>query len=303
MSNGTTTELNEVPREINQYINDIWLEKGLSQNTCDAYRRDLLQFVGWTKDNIQNTRESTVLGFLAYKQAEGLTTRSTARMLSTLRGYFKYAIERELMQVDPCANISNPRLGRYLPQVLSEIDVEKLLQAPDPKKSDTEFRDRVILELMYATGLRVSEVVELPLTFINLKQGMLRVLGKGNRERIVPIGEHALHWLEKYLINVRENIIKTKSCKELFPSNRGQAMCRQTLWHAIKRYALRAGITKPISAHSLRHAFATHLVNHGADLRTVQVMLGHASLSTTQIYTHVAAQRLKDLHAQHHPRG
>ena len=292
-----------MPREINQYINDIWLEKGLSQNTCDAYRRDLLQFVGWTKDSIKNTRESTVLGFLAYKQAEGLTTRSTARMLSTLRGYFKYAIERELMQVDPCANISNPRLGRYLPQVLSETDVEKLLQAPDPKKSDTEFRDRVILELMYATGLRVSEVVELPLTFINLKQGMLRVLGKGNRERIVPIGEHALHWLEKYLVNVRENIIKTKSCKELFHSNRGQAMCRQTLWHAIKRYALRAGITKPISAHSLRHAFATHLVNHGADLRTVQVMLGHASLSTTQIYTHVAAQRLKDLHAQHHPRG
>ena len=224
MSAGTTIEQSEAPREINQYINDIWLEKGLSQNTCDAYRQDLIQFVSWTKDKIQNTSESTVLGFLAYKQAEGLSTRSTARILSTLRGYFKYAIERELMQVDPCANIRNPRLGRYLPQVLSETDVEKLLQAPDPQKSDTEFRDRVILELMYATGLRVSEVVELPLTFVNLKQGMLRVLGKGNRERIVPIGEHALHWLEKYLLDTRENIIKNKSCKELFPSNRGQAM-------------------------------------------------------------------------------
>ena len=292
-----------MPREINQYISDIWLEKGLSEKTCDAYRRDLVQFVRWSKDDIRNARESTVLGFLAHKQESGLATRSTARMLSTLRGYFKYAIEREQLQIDPCANIRNPRLGRYLPHVLSEDDVEKLLHAPDPKKSDTEYRDRVILELMYATGLRVSEVVELPLTFVNLRQGMLRVLGKGNRERIVPVGEHALHWLEKYINDIRDNILKNNSCQELFPSKRGQPMCRQTLWHAIKRYTRRAGITRSISAHSLRHAFATHLVNHGADLRTVQVMLGHSSLSTTQIYTHVAAQRLKDLHAQHHPRG
>ena len=207
------------------------------------------------------------------------------------------------MSEDPCAEITSPKIGRSLPDILSEEDVEHLLQAPQVEKSKTEFRDRVMLEVLYATGLRVSEIVALTIMSVNLRQGIVRVIGKGNKERIVPLGEHALNWLQRYISEVRPSLVHQRRCSELFPSNRGQKMCRQTFWYAIKRYAERAGIKKHLSPHTLRHAFATHLLNHGADLRTVQQMLGHASLGTTQIYTHVATQRLQDIHAEHHPRG
>lgn len=303
MSTSTLQAESTISKEVQRFLRDIWIEKGLSNATCDAYRQDLVQFSNWFDGNVLDAKESAVLGFLAHQHHRGLSTKSTARTLSTLRSFFKYAIDRGYTQSDPCANLKTPKVGRSLPAVLSEEEVEALLAAPDVNKHASEFRDRVILELMYACGLRVSEIVTLPVTAVNLRQGTVRVLGKGNKERIVPVGEHAIHWLEKFLYNVRSELIRNSACAELFPSRRGRQMCRQNLWHAIRRYAVRAGIFKSISAHTLRHAFATHLLNHGADLRTVQIMLGHANLSTTQIYTHIASQRLKELHSQHHPRG
>lgn len=295
--------VSETPTEVRRYINSVWLEKGLSEATCEAYQRDLTQFVEWSDCGLLSSRESNILDFLAYKQEQGCSARSSARILSTFRGFFKYAIERGEIHYNPCAKIQNPKIGRSLPDVLTEQDVEDLLHAPDVDKNAVEFRDRVMLEVLYATGLRVSEIVSLTIMSVNLRQNVIRVMGKGSKERIVPLGEYALMWLERYIREARANLINGHRCSALFPSNRGQRMCRQTFWHAIKRYADRAGITKPLSPHTLRHAFATHLLNHGADLRTVQLMLGHANLSTTQIYTHVATQRLKELHAQHHPRG
>ena len=293
----------KVPAEIRQYINSVWLERGLSEATCEAYQRDLVQFQEWSECDLLACRESNILDFLAYKQRKGCSARSSARILSTFRGFFRYSIERGAIDHNPCAKIQNPRIGRPIPHVLSEQDVEDLLEAPEVEKNAVEFRDRVMLEVLYATGLRVSEIVSLSILSVNLRQSVIRVMGKGSKERIVPMGEYALNWLERYIQEVRPKLVNGHRCSALFPSNRGQAMCRQTFWHAIKRYALRAGIGKPLSPHTLRHAFATHLLNNGADLRTVQLMLGHANLSTTQIYTHVATQRLKQLHAHNHPRG
>ena len=291
------------PLEVRRYMQHIWLEKGLSAATCEAYQRDLLQLTRWRGSSVLDCDEPAILKYLAHRQRSGASTRSSARMLSTLRGFYAYAIERGLIQHNPCAHIELPKLGRALANVLTEEDVAALLKAPLVQKHAWEFRDRVMLELMYATGLRVSEIVSLPVSAVNVRQGVVRVFGKGSKERIVPLGEEAQDWIQRYLHNIRTELLKGKVCNELFPSIRAQRMCRQTFWHGIKRYAHRAGIEKPISPHSLRHAFATHLLNHGADLRAVQLMLGHESLSTTQIYTHVATQRLKNLHAQHHPRG
>ncbi|MEN9806366.1 MAG: Site-specific tyrosine recombinase [Pseudomonadota bacterium] len=232
----------------------------------------------------------------------GYSPRSAARWLSCVRGFYRHQVRRERIGADPSAVLSLPKLGRPLPGTLTETEVEALLAAPDVK-DPVGLRDRAMLELLYATGLRVSELVGLSTTALNLRQGVLRVVGKGSKERLVPVGQTALDWVLRYLGEARPTLISGSPTGALFPSRRGQVMTRQTFWHAIKRHARAAGILREISPHTLRHAFATHLLNHGADLRAVQMMLGHADLSTTQIYTHVASARLKDLHRTHHPRG
>ena len=257
----------------------------------------------WVEKTIETVSEFELLDYLAQRHSEGLSSRSSARFLSSLRAFFRDALDNELIQQDPTANVRRPILGRPLPEALSEEEVDLLIQSPDPNSGPIELRDRVMLEVLYATGLRVSELVGLQLTSVNIRQGIVRVLGKGSSERLVPIGEDALTWLGRYIDNGRSALLKRRLSDVLFPSNRGQMMTRQTFWHAVKKYSLRVGIRRPISPHTLRHAFATHLLNHGADLRAVQMMLGHADLSTTQIYTYVAKERLKALHSEHHPRG
>jgi integrase/recombinase XerD len=233
---------------------------------------------------------------------EGRKVRSEARLLSSLRRFYRYLVREEIRDSDPTAQIESPRLGRPLPDSLTENEVEDLLAQPDTTTA-LGLRDRSMLEVLYATGLRVSELVGLTVDQINLRQGVIRCIGKGNKERLVPVGEVAQDWLEKYLYDSRPALLNGKVADDLFPTTRGKAMTRQAFWYLIKRYALQAGIQKDLSPHTLRHAFATHLINHGADLRVVQLLLGHADLSTTQIYTHVAKERLKQLHAAHHPRG
>ena len=285
------------------FLDRLWLQRGLSPATIEAYSRDLHMFQQWVEKPIETVSEFELLDYLAQRHSEGLSSRSSARFLSSLRAFFRDALDNELVQQDPTANVSRPILGRPLPEALSEEEVNLLIQSPDPNSGPIELRDRVMLEVLYATGLRVSELVGLQLTSVNIRQGIVRVLGKGSSERLVPIGEDALTWLERYIDNGRSALLKRRLSDVLFPSNRGQMMTRQTFWHAVKKYSLRVGIRRPISPHTLRHAFATHLLNHGADLRAVQMMLGHADLSTTQIYTHVAKERLKALHSEHHPRG
>jgi len=285
------------------FLDRLWLQRGLSPATIEAYSRDLHMFQQWVEKPIETVSEFELLDYLAQRHSEGLSSRSSARFLSSLRAFFRDALDNELVQQDPTANVRRPILGRPLPEALSEEEVNLLIQSPDPNSGPIELRDRVMLEVLYATGLRVSELVGLQLTSVNIRQGIVRVLGKGSSERLVPIGEDALTWLERYIDNGRSALLKRRLSDVLFLSNRGQMMTRQTFWHAVKKYSMRAGILRPISPHTLRHAFATHLLNHGADLRAVQMMLGHADLSTTQIYTHVAKERLKALHSVHHPRG
>ncbi len=243
---------------------------------------------------------------MAERHGAGVSARSTARGLSCLRGYYRAAVDGGRLERDPTADLAQPLLGRPLPKSLAENEVEALLAAPDvedPTGNPGEYRDRTMLEVLYATGLRVSELVGLTVTALNLRQGVARVTGKGDKERLVPVHEEALHWVGRYLVTARPALLRGRPSDALFPSNRGTPMTRQAFWHGIKRYARRAGIAREISPHTLRHAFATHLVNNDADLRAVQMMLGHADLSTTQIYTHVARDRLKRLHSSHHPRG
>ena len=285
------------------FLDRLWLQRGLSPATIEAYSRDLHMFQQWVEKPIETVSEFELLDYLAQRHSEGLSSRSSARFLSSLRAFFRDALDNELVQQDPTANVRRPILGRPLPEALSEEEVNLLIQSPDPNSGPIELRDRVMLEVLYATGLRVSELVGLQLTSVNIRQGIVRVLGKGSSERLVPIGQDALTWLERYIDNGRSTLLKRRLSDVLFLSNRGQMMTRQTFWHAVKKYSMRAGIRRPISPHTLRHAFATHLLNHGADLRAVQMMLGHADLSTTQIYTHVAKERLKALHSVHHPRG
>ena len=288
--------------DIDTYLDEIWLERGLRENSLSAYRRDLTQLHHWLEKPLLKVNPEDLLGYLSHRLKEGLASRSSARIISCLRGFYRHNVEKGRISADPTKSLHQPKLGRSLPSTLSEAEVEALLQAPD---TDTwaGLRDRAMLELIYATGLRVTELVELEQNSVNLRQGVVRVVGKGNKERLVPVGEIACRWLERFLASRAAAGTHEKTTKALFPSNRDRPMTRQTFWHVIKRYARKAGIIRPVSPHTLRHAFATHLLNHGADLRAVQMMLGHTDLSTTQIYTHIAQQRLKLLHGAHHPRG
>ncbi|MCB1669142.1 MAG: site-specific tyrosine recombinase XerD [Pseudomonadales bacterium] len=290
---------------IESYLDAIWMEKGLSDNTLSSYRRDLVLFTRWLegKDVQLLSVDSAILqSHLSYRFKRKLSARSTSRLLSCLRGFYQYQIREGRVKSDPAAQVDNPKLGRPLPKSLTEEDVEALLQAPDVS-TPLGLRDRTMLEVLYASGLRVSELVGLSLHQINLRQGVVRVFGKGSKERLVPMGEEAMSWLSRYLRESRPELLKAGQSDVLFPSSRGREMTRQTFWHRLKQCAFLAGIEKPLSPHTLRHAFATHLLNHGADLRVVQLLLGHSDLSTTQIYTHIASSRMKSLHAQHHPRG
>jgi integrase/recombinase XerD len=298
MSN-TSTDL------IERFIDALWLEQGLSRNTLDAYRRDLTRFHAWLARRSQTlltTTRDDVRAYLAAAVSQGMRSRTSARWLSSLRRFFRYLVREGCRQDDPSVDIETPKLVRLLPKSLTELQVVKLLKAPD---LDVPFglRDRAMLETLYATGLRVSELVGLRLSQIDLSQGVVRVIGKGAKERLVPLGEEALYWLSRYRDSARNVLARGKASDFLFCSLRGGKMTRQAFWYAVKRYAHKAGIAVPLSPHTLRHAFATHLLNHGADLRAVQLLLGHANLSTTQIYTQVARARLKELHARHHPRG
>ena len=286
---------------IERFIDAIWAERGLSQATLAAYRRDLQGLARW-RGTLDGIDREALFEYLAMRAGAGYTPRSNARLQSTLRSWFSHCVQCGERHDDPAALLHPPKLPRLLPKALSEAQIEALLAAPDVQTPDG-LRDRAMLELMYAAGLRVSELVNLPATAINLRQGVLRVLGKGSKERLVPLGEEAIAWVERYTREARPFLLDGKPSDVLFPSLRGEQMTRQTFWHRIKHQAKVAGILKPLSPHTLRHAFATHLLNHGADLRVVQMLLGHSDLSTTQIYTHIARARLQELHAQHHPRG
>ena len=278
------------------------MERGLSENTLKAYRSDLSDFAAWLGRRGISILQTDTSALLLYLSSRSWSVKTSARRLSSLHRLFQYLVRSGQCAVDPAADVESPRTGRSLPKSLTESEVERLLAAPDFETA-LGMRDRTMLEVLYATGLRVSELVSLRLDQMNLRQGVIRITGKGNKDRLVPLGEEAVDWLQKYLASVRLEIFPRKPDATLFPSTRGKPMTRQTFWHAIRRYAVKAGINRGISPHVLRHAFATHLLNHGADLRVVQMLLGHSDISTTQIYTHVARERLKQLHAAHHPRG
>lgn len=289
---------------IDAFLDALWMEKGVSENTLSSYRRDLRAFALWLQSQQQVLLKSTaehIQRYLAALSEAGKSARSIARLLSCLRGFYRYQVRENRLFADPVALIESPNLGRPLPKSLTENDVERLLRAPLTDEA-VGLRDRTMLEVLYACGLRVTELVSLTLPQVNLRQGVVRVTGKGGKDRLVPMGEVAAQWLARYMNEARPLLLKAQS-DILFPSTRGQQMTRQTFWHRIKHWATVAGINKPLSPHTLRHAFATHLINHGADLRVVQLLLGHSDLSTTQIYTHVAQERMKSLHSEHHPRG
>ncbi|SDJ57535.1 site-specific tyrosine recombinase XerD [Pseudomonas indica] len=290
---------------IDRFLESLWMEKGLSAHTLSAYRSDLSLFHGWLQERdieLAKAGRDAILDHLGWRLDNGYKARSTARFLSGLRGFYRFLLRESVIEVDPTLQVELPQLGRPLPKSLSEADVEALLAAPE-LDDPIGLRDRAMLEVLYACGLRVTELVSLTLEQVNLRQGVLRVFGKGSKERLVPMGEEAIVWVERYLREARPFLLDGKPSDVLFPSLRGEQMTRQTFWHRIKHQARVAGIMKPLSPHTLRHAFATHLLNHGADLRVVQMLLGHSDLSTTQIYTHIARARLQELHARHHPRG
>ena len=291
---------------LDAYLDQLWLEKGLSRNTLESYGRDLRFFAAWLETQGRGlllADRSDLLNYLNHRSSIGVASRSVARGLSAIRSFYKYLLRENRIVEDPTLRIDNPKLGRRLPDTLSESEVDALLAAPNTA-SAVGYRDRTMLELLYATGLRVTELVTLEVNDLNLRQGVLRVMGKGGKERLVPMGDEAMAWVEGFVRDHRSSLMRrSESEAVLFPSNRGREMTRQAFWYLIKRHAAEAGIRHSLSPHSLRHAFATHLVNHGADLRVVQLLLGHSDLSTTQIYTHVAKQRMQALHAAHHPRG
>jgi integrase/recombinase XerD len=292
--------------DIDQYIDALWMEKGLSDNTLVSYRRDLSQYADWLARErsleLLSADRADLLDYLGWRLEKGRSPRSSARFLSCIRGFYRYQLREGVLSSDPTLDVDSPKLGRPLPRSLSEEEVEQLLAAPDLDIA-LEFRDRTMLELLYACGLRVSELISLQISQLGLNQGVVRVLGKGNKERLVPMGEEALDWLQRYMQGARPELLGNVPSDVLFPSRRGGQMTRQAFWHRIKIYARRVPIRNSLSPHTLRHAFATHLLNHGADLRVVQLLLGHSDLTTTQIYTHVARERMKELHAEHHPRG
>lgn len=291
---------------IETFSDALWMERGLSRNTLAAYQTDLRKVAEWLREHRQygllQVQRGDLLNHLTFHAMQGHKPRSTARLLSCLRQFYQYAVRENWMERDPSANIDAPKLGRPLPSALTEEEVKSLLLAPELGEAEG-VRDRAMLEVLYATGLRVSELINLCPEQVSLTQGVVRVIGKGGKERLVPLGDEALFWLEKFTRGMRHDLLGDRLCDQLFPTRRGSGMTRQAFWYRIKIHAATAGITKHISPHTLRHAFATHLLNHGADLRVVQLLLGHSDLSTTQIYTHVARERLKILHQKHHPRG
>ena len=289
---------------LSRFIDALWIEEGLSDNTQKSYASDLLHFQNWLtgRSSLLEVKTSDIEGYFAEKYRQKVSSRSLARLLSTLRKFYRYLLREHLIEEDPTLLIDGPKLGKPLPKTLSEQDVDALLEAPDVK-THLGLRDRAMLELLYATGLRVSELISLTLNQVNLRQGVVRVVGKGNKDRLVPMGEQAEEWLDLYSRQSRPLILGHRQSNDIFVTERGSAMTRQAFWYIIKRQAESAGIRKPLSPHTLRHAFATHLLNHGADLRVVQLLLGHSDLSSTQIYTHIAQERLKDMHARCHPRG
>ena len=291
---------------IEAFLDSLWVESGLSENTLSAYRNDLLGLSKWLSGltiSITEARRDHLLDYLSYRAQQGSMPRTSARLLSSIRRFYRYLVRQGAVQRDPTVQIEFPKLGRPLPATLTEEEVEHLLAAPNIDKAHG-VRDRAMLEVLYACGLRVSELIGLTLHQVSLNQGVIRVVGKGNKERLIPFGEQASEWIAKFINEERANLLKlNQQCDALFITNRGTAMTRQAFWHLIKKHAKQVGITKHLSPHTLRHAFATHLLNHGADLRVVQMLLGHSDLSTTQIYTHVAQARLRELHRNHHPRG
>jgi len=291
---------------VEQFLDALWLERNLAENTLASYRLDLKTLLAWLghhQTDLIHVQAPELQSFLAERVEGGYKATSSARLLSAMRRLFQYLNRESLREDDPTALLSSPKLPQRLPKDLSEAQIESLLAAPSTE-IPLELRDKAMLELLYATGLRVTELVGLTLSDISLRQGVVRVIGKGDKERLVPLGEEAVYWLEYYLEHGRPWLLNGQSLDVVFPSSRSQQMTRQTFWHRIKHYAVLAGINADkLSPHVLRHAFATHLLNHGADLRVVQMLLGHSDLSTTQIYTHVATERLKQLHQQHHPRA
>ncbi|NGO89041.1 site-specific tyrosine recombinase XerD [Halomonas sp. BC2] len=290
---------------IDAYLDALWLEQGASDHTLAAYRRDLTAWQQWLAEEGETllTASPDRLGvWLDHRREQGYQLRSNARLVSSLRSFYRWARLYGHIDVDPLARVALPRVRPSLPNTLEEDEVERLLLAPDIE-TPLGVRDRAMLELLYACGLRVSELVGLTGDAVNLRQGVVRVRGKGDKDRLVPMGEEAAEWLERYLRTARPALMQDPTRPALFPGRGDRAMTRQTFWHRIKAHAITAGISRPLSPHTLRHAFATHLLNHGANLRVVQLLLGHSDLSTTQIYTHVAQARLEQLHADHHPRG
>ncbi|KIO50153.1 site-specific tyrosine recombinase XerD [Nitrosospira sp. NpAV] len=293
---------------LDEFSDALWLEDGLSRNTLESYCSDLRQFSEWFAKKRWDDRALTaathadLLEFLAYKVSIRVKASTTSRELSSLKRFYRFLLRQGKIEADPSLNIDTPKLPRGLPASLTEAEVEALLNVPDVEQP-LGLRDRTMLEVMYASGLRVSELVNLEAAQVSLNMGVIRVMGKGGKERLAPLGEEALEWVIHYIKEARSMLLRGKVTNTLFVTARGSAMTRQAFWHLIKRHARLAGINKTLSPHTLRHAFATHLLNHGADLRVVQLLLGHADISTTQIYTHVARERLKQIHALHHPRG
>ena len=291
---------------LDQFCDALWLEDGLSRNTLESYRRDLRLFAVWLSAERGRTlleaERVDLLGYLAYKFQRRAKPRSAARLLSSLKRLYQYLLREGAITADPTLQVEAPKLPRSLPKSLTEEDIERLLAAPDVE-TPLGLRDKAMLEALYASGLRVSELVSMGVAQVSQDMGVVRIVGKGSKERLVPLGEEALAWIRQYVAQARPEILNGKRTDALFVTARGESMTRQAFWHLIRRYAAKAGLSRLISPHTLRHAFATHLLNHGADLRVVQLLLGHADISTTQIYTHVARERLKQLHAKHHPRG
>jgi integrase/recombinase XerD len=293
---------------LDEFCDAAWLEDGLSKNTLDAYRRDLRLFAQWLAGERRSTlvtaSEADVAAYLAhrYRSRSGIKPSTQARLLSSIKRFFRYALNRNMVAVDPSVRVDSPKRSPRFPRTLSESDVEALLEGPGV---DTPggLRDRAMLEVLYATGLRVTELVELKRSGLDMNSGVVRVLGKGSKERLVPLGEEAVAWLKRYFLEGRPAILAGRASERVFVTARGEGMTRQAFWHLLKKHAARTIPGIALSPHTLRHAFATHLLNHGADLRVVQMLLGHADISTTQIYTHVARERLKALHSKHHPRG
>jgi integrase/recombinase XerD len=311
MSERLSTSLPPLPKPIDdplidRFCDHLWLEDGLADLTLAAYRRDLKAFGSWLAKERRHALDGVASGdieaYLAWRFARRAQPRSAARYTSALKRFYRYLLRERLIAADPTLNLDSPKLPRTLPRTLSEAEVESLLDSAGPD-TPLDLRDRAMLETLYATGLRVSELVGLKLTALNLNDGVLRVTGKGNKDRLVPLGEEAVLWLRRYVTDARPQLMEKRLSEAVFVTSRGEGMTRQAFWYLIRRRARAAGIVRPLSPHTLRHAFATHLLNHGADLRVVQMLLGHSDISTTQIYTHVARERMKQLHARHHPRG